>query len=186
MSLHDKIVKAVNRARTAWAVMMGVAAIFTFSTAPNPWMWALLIPFGVISYMVTLAVVAFMLSGNVTEEDLKEAEAKQDSLDVEAKRPNIPPETKKFLQDVGLKPDQVSLHDIAVVSKTGPEIGMFKDKPIYEFIRVKVPGATKTDKLMYHGPAVVKDGQPEIPVVDGMIYALVEGVLYAKGQPVKE
>ena len=178
MALHDKIVKAVNRARTAWAAMMGGAIILVAVTTPTFWSFALLIPFGIISYMILLATMAWLLSGNVTEEDLREAEAKQDSLDVRMQDHVSIPEVEKVLAESGM--------EMAVVKKLGPIVGAYRDKPIYEYINVKAVNAKRAEKFLYHGPANVINGVPEIPEIDGMVFAVVEGILYSKGQPANE
>lgn len=170
MSLNEKIIYTVNRVSIVWAIMIGFVTLGTAMFLPV-WCLILLIPFGIISYMEMITVAATILSRTVSEEELTAVEEEQALRDIKEQL------AIQLMRAAGLT-------DVMAVEKMGPIMGNYKDKPIYEYVIVKSPGSKKSEKFLYHSPAILKNGMPEIPVLDGMIFCHVDGILYSKLQPV--
>lgn len=179
MSLHVKIATTVNRVRTFWALGMVVAILWVVFSYPA-WYLLFLLPFGFVTYMGCLFIAALVISRDLSDQDLREveeADALQAVKDKLSSGDHDPEEVIELMEKAGFT-------DIVVVEETGPVIGNYKENPIYEYVLVKAPKATQLERYAYHGPAEVVDGIPQIPVLDGLIFAHVQGILYSKEQPV--
>lgn len=185
--LNNRLRVALTRCKTLWWIVMLGATWYTAAQLPT-WCMILLVPFAVVSYMFMLFITINILANTIPPEELLAAEAEnaqnkadRSKLDVLAKIA----ERKAAGEEVS--PDEImeamaaaGVIDIARVTDMGPVVGTYRDSQIFEYILVKIPGKDVEDKLMYHGPANIVDGNPEIPVIDGMIFACVENILYAK------
>ena len=168
--LREKIGNKYNNARTVWAALMliGIGLVAYFLPL---WYLIVMIPVGIITYMLTLALVSLVISGELTEEEMEEVVHGGEEVDKAF-------EGKKSAEEVA-KENNVDIHDIMVVDDMGPIIGTYLDKPIYEYVDVKRPGEKVVQRFPYFGPADVKKGIPVIPSFEDMVFAVVEGVLYA-------
>lgn len=178
MTLQQKIGRAVDRARISWAIIAGVS--FVYALINYPW-WALIIwaVLAVFTYFGTLLFTAWILAANITEEELQQAENEEKAKDLHdrIKANQVPPEElMKMMQDAGVT-------ELVEVEEVGPEIGRYKDNPIYAYVLMKSPGSSELEKFLYHGPANMVHGVPEIPVIDGMLFAHIEGIIYSREQP---
>lgn len=159
--LNERLLKAMRRAKIAWLVTLAAAGWFASAYLPV-WAWLLLFPFAFLSYTVIIYATVVLLSYRISPEELAQAEASNMEV-AAATQPAPPPE-------------------IVAVPEVGPVIGTYKDNPIFEYILVQIPGQSRPEKLMYHGPANVVDGIVEIPDIDGMLFACAENILYAVQQ----
>lgn len=171
--LQRKIGRAVDRARVAWALCSGVALIGVVMFLP---LWAIFfwLIISIFTYFGTLLLTAWLLAASISTEELEAAEAEIKERDLKEKLASgdhQPEDTIQMMRDAGIV-------DVVEVDEVGPEIGTFKGNPIYEYVLMKSPASTAVQKFLYHGPANVVNGMPEIPVLDDMIFAHIDGVLY--------
>lgn len=188
MSKLDDRLRVVigNVRRTWWFVMMG-ATVLTMLYMPI-WCLLLLIPFAFISYFILMYVTITYLAAVIPPEEIAEADEANKQIDHNtAKLQAVESIAKR--QAAGEKvPDEeiievlksVGIVDVVKVDDIGPVVGTYRDKDIYEYIHVNVPGEKEPTKLLYHGPAYMVNGVAEIPVIDGMIFACVDNILYSK------
>jgi len=171
--LQRKLAKAVLIARGIWMLVMLGSFAFAAFFLPSIYL-LLLIPFAILSYLMMLIIVGFTMSGQINEEVKKEFEEQNKIKELTEKIAtgnHSPDEVMKMMHEVGIT-------DAAVVEETSKVIGTYNGHEIFEWIYVKSPNMDKPAKFMYYGPAEVSNGMSIIPVVPGLLFACVQGVLY--------
>jgi len=184
--MDKRLKKALRRCKIAWWVIM-FAAGWWAGTYLVPLAWLLLIPFGFISYAICLFVTVNILASTIPPEEIAEAdrinkaeeydrarlEAVAKIAERQAAGEEIPTEEiMETLKAAGI--------EVVKVVDTGPVIGSYRDKDIYQFIIVQQPKHDTPDEMTYYGPANIVNGIAQIPEIPGMIFACVENILYAK------
>lgn len=193
MSTHldERLMKAHARCKAAWWITMIICAAYVWGNM-SPWALLLLIPFGFILYLLFLYITVVILAFTIPQAEILQADVDNEAAKAKAEKIAALAEISAR-QQAGevVETDEIlealnaaGVVDIVKVTDTGPVIGHYKDKEIYSHIMVKVPNSGDEDQMMvYHGPANIVDGTPEIPVIDGMIFACVENILYSKEVP---
>ena len=177
----------IDRVRRMWLAIMAVSTVLTLAYMPW-WCLILLIPFAFVAYFALLYATISFVAATVSPEEIAEAEA-QNKVSEEDQARFDAVEKIATRQAAGEKiPDaeiietlnSVGITDIVKVDDLGPVVGTYRDKNIYEYVHIQMPKDAERSKLLYHGPANIVNGVAELPVNDGMIFAIVDNIVYAK------
>lgn len=185
--LDDRLRVVIERVRRVWWLVMMAATVLTMMYMPV-WCLLLLIPFAFISYFAIIYATISFLAATIPPEEIAEAAAENRKNEADAKKLEAVEQLAKR-QAAGEKVsddeiietlNSVGIVDIVKVDDIGPVVGTYRDKNIYEYIHINIAGEKEPTKLLYHGPAYMVNGIAEVPVIDGMIFACVDNILYSK------
>lgn len=176
-STEQRIAQAVDRTQTRWSVFMVVAVILTFIFLPIIWLLAL-IPIGFITYYGSLSVMAWNLTKELNSETwskhalnvekLNELHARLEAGDIQPGE-----ELVRLLRESGLT-------EMAPVMELGPEIGVFQDHKMYDWVSLTNPDTEETHRYEYSGPLAVDAEGNLLNAKDGFGYTIVDGIVYER------
>lgn len=181
MTSVDRVAQAVTKTKKVWLICMTAAVIaFMFSALPL-WHGIYLLLFGIFSYFsaVTLTILAQQRSHPTQLQDAQNAnnpifQKLQEDLQSGLLKPGTE-EVFQRLRECGM----MKILPIGEVSEE--TVGVFDGHTMYEWVEIQDPITNQMEKFYYNSPGYYEpDGTPHIPDSDVLVYAHVNGVVYAR------
>jgi len=183
-AIQEKIAAAVGRTRRLWAIGMALATLWVLFNLPL-WLAIFLVPLGVITYLGSITLTILWLTtalnaAGINDDDEEEDHVKLKALHDDLESGKVLPGSKEMFDRMR----EAGMSRVVPIGQFSDEIvGYFNGQTMYEWVEVFNQKTQVFDKFNYYGPGKADaDGNPQLPEEDGIVFASVNGIIYAKSK----